>query len=59
MHHLEPLNRISIQHSGVPLPIPDHMVEQFSERACGAALDLHVGYDERLIVEDSRDLMTF
>ena len=58
IHSLEPLNRISIQHSSVP-PIPDHMVEQFAGRACGTALDLYVGYDERLIAEDSRDLMTF
>jgi hypothetical protein len=58
VHSLEPLNRISIWHSGVP-PIPDHIVEQFAGRACGAALDLYVGYDERLIAEDSRDLTTF
>ena len=35
------------------------MAEQFSGRSCGAALDLYVGYDERLIAEDSRDLTTF
>ena len=52
------MNRISIQHSGVP-PIPDHMAEQFAGRSCGTALDLYVGYDERLIAEDSRDLTTF
>src|SRR6202790_774071 len=58
VHSLEPLNRISIRHSGVP-PIPDHMAEQFAGRSCGAALDLYVGYDERLIAENSRDLTTF
>ena len=40
-------------------PIPDHMAEQFAGRACGAALDLYVEYDERLTTKDSRDLMTF
>ena len=54
VHSLEPLNKIPIKHSGVP-PIPDHMAEQFAGRACGASLDLHVGYDEHLIAESSRD----
>ena len=39
-------------------PIPEHIPEQFAERACGAALDLYVGYDERLIAKYLRDLMT-
>jgi hypothetical protein len=47
VHSLEPLNRITIQHSGVP-PIPEHLAEQF-----GGMLDLYVGYDERLIAETS------
>ena len=58
VHSLEPLNKITIRHSGVPL-IPDHMAEQFAGRSCGATLDLYVGYDERLIAESSRDLTTF
>jgi hypothetical protein len=58
VHSLEPLNAITIRHSGVP-PIPDHMAEQFAGRSCGATLDLYVGYDERLIAETSRDLTTF
>ena len=58
VHSLEPLNAVTIQHSGVP-PVPDHLAEQFAGRACGATLDLYVGYDERLIAESSRDLTTF
>ncbi|RPD52268.1 hypothetical protein L227DRAFT_515065, partial [Lentinus tigrinus ALCF2SS1-6] len=45
IHSLEPLNVVTIQHSGVP-PIPDHVAEQFAGRACGTTLDLYVGYDE-------------
>ena len=58
VHSLEPLNAVTIQHSGVP-PIPEHLAEQFAGRACGGALDLYVGYDEREIAESSRDLTTF
>jgi len=50
VHSLEPLNRITIKHSGVPL-IPEHLAEQFAGRSCGAMLDLYVGYDEQLIAE--------
>jgi hypothetical protein len=52
VHSLKPLNRVMIQHSGVP-PIPEHLAEQFGGRACGGMLDLYVGYDERLIAETS------
>jgi hypothetical protein len=55
---LEPLNKVTIAHSGVP-PIPEHLAEQFGGRTCGAMLDLYVGYDERQIAESSRDLTTF
>src|SRR6202020_1729716 len=58
VHSLEPLNKVTIRHSGV-VPIPDHLAEQFANRACGAMLDLYVGYDERLIKESSHDLTTF
>ena len=57
VHSLEPLNKITIKHSGIP-PIPDHMAEQFAGCVCGASLDLYVGYDEHLIAESSRDLTT-
>lgn len=58
VHSLEPLNAVTIQHSGVT-PIPEHLAENFACRACGAMLDLYVGYDERLLSENSRDLTTF
>ncbi|RDX39416.1 hypothetical protein OH76DRAFT_1297858, partial [Lentinus brumalis] len=32
VHSLEPLNKVTIQHSGVP-PVPDHLAEQFAGRA--------------------------
>src|SRR5258705_4015129 len=55
---LEPINAVMIQHSGVP-PFTEQLVEQFAGRACGAMLDLYVGYDERALVESSRDFTTF
>ena len=58
VHSLEPLNKVTIQHSGVT-PIPEHIAEQFACRPCGAMFDLYVGYDERILSEASRDLTTF
>ena len=58
VHSLEPLNKITIKHLGIP-PIPDHMAGQFAGCTCGASLDLYVGYDEHLIAKLSRDLATF
>jgi hypothetical protein len=58
VHLLEPLNAVTIQHSGVP-PIPEHLAKNFMCRLCGAMLDLFVGYDERLIAESLHDLTTF
>src|SRR5258708_19590941 len=55
---LEPLNAVTIQHSGVP-PFTEQLVEQFAGRACGAMLDLYVGYDNRPLPESSRDFTTF
>ena len=45
IHSLKPLNKVTIQHSGV-VPIPEHVAEQFGGCACGGMLDLYVGYDE-------------
>ena len=55
---LEPLNEVTIQHSGVP-PFSEQLVEQFAARACGSMMDLYVGYDERALAKSSRDLTTF
>ena len=51
---LEPLNAVTIAHSGVT-PFAEHLVEQFAGRACGGMLDLYVGYDERALAKSSRD----
>ncbi len=58
VHSLEPLNEVTIAHSGLP-PTTDQLAENFAGRACGATLDLFVGYDERVLAESSGDLTTF
>jgi len=58
VHSLEPLNAVTIAHSGVP-PATEELASRFSGRACGGMLDLYVGYDERLLAEGSRDMTTF
>jgi hypothetical protein len=58
VHSLEPLNQVTIKHSGVT-PFTDQIGEHFAGRACGGMLDLYVGYDERGLSETSRDLTTF
>ena len=55
---LEPLNKVTIQHSGVP-PFTDQVAEHFAGRACGSMMDLFVGYDERALAKSSRDYTTF
>ena len=58
VHSLEPLNKVTIAHSGVP-PATETLAAQFAGRSCGALFDLYVGYDERTLAESSRDLTTF
>lgn len=58
VHSLEPLNAVTIAHSGVP-PATEELAQHFAGRACGGMFDLFVGYDERLLDERSRDLTTF
>lgn len=58
VHSLEPLNEVTIAHSGVP-PATETLAAQFAGRACGGMFDLYVGYDERTLSEGSRDLTTF
>lgn len=55
---LEPLNKVTIQHSGVP-PFTEQIIDRFSGRACGSMMDLFVGYDERALAPSSRDYTTF
>ena len=58
VHALEPLNAVTIAHSGVP-PATDELANHFAGRACGGVLDLYSGYDHRDIAEGSRDFTTF
>ena len=58
VHSLEPLNEVTIAHSGVP-PATEYLAAQFAGRSCGGLFDLYVGYDERTLAESSRDLTTF
>jgi len=55
---LEPLNKVTIAHSGLPLAT-EELVMHFAGRACGGILDLYVGYDKRVLIEHSRDLTMF
>ena len=55
---LEPLNEVTIQHSGVT-PFTDQIIDPFAGRACGSMMDLYVGYDERALAPSSRDYTTF
>ena len=55
---LEPLNQVTIAHSGVP-PFTEQLAEQFAGHSCYSMMDLYVGYDERAIAPSSRDLTTF
>lgn len=58
VHSLEPLNAITIAHSGVT-PATEELASKYAGRACGGMLDLYVGYDERLLAGESRDMTTF
>ena len=58
VHALEPLNAVTIAHSGLP-PATEELANHFAGRACGAVLDLYSGYDHRDLAEGSRDFTTF
>jgi len=58
VYSLEPLNRVTIMHSGLP-PAMEELVMHFTGRACEGILNLYVGYDERVLTECSRDLTMF
>jgi hypothetical protein len=58
VHALEPLNAVTIAHSGVP-PGTEELANHFAGRACGGCLDLFSGYDHWDIAEKSRDFTTF
>ncbi|KAJ3536315.1 hypothetical protein NMY22_g6081 [Coprinellus aureogranulatus] len=58
VHSLEPLNAVTIAHSGIP-PATEELASKFAGRSCGGCLDLYVGYDERELSPESRDFTTF
>jgi hypothetical protein len=58
MHSLEPLNKVTIKHTGVTL-FTDQISEHFAGHSCSGMLDLYVGYDEHGISPELCDLTTF
>ena len=54
IHSLEPLNAVTIQHSGVP-PFTEQLAEHFAGQSCRGILDHYVGYDKRALDERSHD----
>jgi hypothetical protein len=55
---LEPLNQVTIRHSGVP-PYTEQVAENFSNHVCNSMMDHFVGYDERALAISSCDYTTF
>ena len=58
VHSLEPLNAITIQHSGVT-SFTDEITKQFASHACSGMLDLYIGYNECMLAESSCDYTMF
>jgi hypothetical protein len=58
VHDLQPLNAVTIKDSGVP-PIVETYAESFGGRGCYGIFDLFVGFDQRALAHESRDLTTF
>jgi len=58
IHNLTPLNAITVRDSQEP-PLVYLYAEQCSARSIYSGLDLFVGYDHRMLAEESRDYTTF
>jgi hypothetical protein len=58
VHDLQPLNRVSIQYTGM-VPIIDDFVDGFAGHQCYTVLDLYWGFDARKMDEESRDMTAF
>ena len=58
VHDLQPLNAITIKDSGQP-PNIELLAESFGGYSCYAVFDLFVGFDQRRLATESRDLTTF
>jgi len=58
IYSLEPLNAVTIKHSGVP-PFIEQIAEQFASHMWGGILNLYVSYDKQLLDECLCDYTTF
>lgn len=58
VHDLQPLNAVVIKDSAVP-PTIEPYAESFGGKACYGLFDLFVGFDQRPLAMESRDLTTF
>ncbi|KAJ2923964.1 hypothetical protein H1R20_g13126, partial [Candolleomyces eurysporus] len=58
VHNLQPLNTVTIKDSAVP-PTIEPYAESFAGCTCYSVLDLFVGFDQRKLHPDSRNLTTF
>ena len=58
VHSLEPLNQVTIKHTGVT-PFTDQIGEHFTSCVCGRMLNLYVGYNKCRLMETSHNLTTF
>jgi len=58
VHDLQPLNQVSIKDSVVP-PTIEPYAESFGARSIYTVFDLFVGFDQRELAVQSRDLTTF
>ena len=55
---LEPLNQVTITHSGVP-SFTEQLAKQFAGCICNSMLDLYIGYDKQALALSSHNLTTF
>jgi len=58
VHDLQPLNQVSIKDSAVP-PTIEPYAESFGARSIYTVFDLFIGFDQRELAVQSRDLTTF
>jgi hypothetical protein len=55
---LQPLNKVTIKDAGLPPDIED-FVSEFPGLACYSSMDIYVGYDNRKLAPESRELTAF
>ena len=57
VHNLQPLNAVAIKDSTLPQMVEPY-AESFGGRACYGMFDLFVGFDQRSLATQSRDMTT-